>query len=76
MSRRSWWAQRYELAHEVERLYTAQGALGHRKNLVLFTGATRWRDYLRDGLHEYLRRYVFFLEEGQAPAAHDRLPEV
>jgi len=73
---RAWWAQVPALEREIERWYSEQLALEHRKDLIMFAGLLHWRDYFRDGMHQYLRIYAFFLEEGHVPASHDRLPDL
>jgi len=72
---REWWARRYELQAELERLYKLRWAL-EDGDPAYFAGLRRWQAYINDGMHEYLRVYAFFLEEGRIPTEEDRLPEL
>ena len=75
---RYWWLQRHDLIRKLDRLYTEQLALVHRRDPIFFSGISRWRNYLseEEDLAQYLRTYAFFLEEGRLPQANEQLPTI
>ena len=66
----TWWSDvRPEIEQEVARERKSRLYRGATED-----GLTRWLDYIRHSLHEYLRAYAFYLEEGRVPVEDDELP--
>ncbi len=69
----AWWSEkRPEIEREVER--ERQARLPHGAHA--WAGVGRWLEYFRNELHDYLRAYAFFLEEGRVPIEGNRLPDI
>jgi hypothetical protein len=81
---REWWAKpRRKLQEEVRQLYDAQRELGKQQNYFgrqqtyyYTSGLSRWLDYLKDGMYQYLQVYAFFLDNRRIPTESDTLPEL
>jgi hypothetical protein len=71
---KAWWQRRSDIEAEISRRiatlinHTTLGKYAERACLE------RWREYLREGMREYLRIYAYFLEEGRIPGADTTLP--
>ena len=71
---KDWWSRRRELEATINKWHTHQLNLEDRKNYQYFAAICRWKDYVENGLHDYLRAYAFFLEEHRIPVEGDKLP--
>lgn len=72
---KAWWQRRSDIEAEISRRiatlinHTFLGEYAERACLE------RWRDYLREGMREYLRIYAYFLEHSHVPEAVATLPD-
>jgi len=73
---KEWWAHRYELEAEVDSLYSEEQDRGEKLDYNRYVGLSRWKDYIVNGMHIYLRVYSFFLEVNRAPNEGDTLPDL
>ncbi len=71
---REWWRSREEIEAVVQKLYMKQVNLKEGKNYHEFSMLSRWLSYYKEGLHEYLQVYSFYVEEGRIPTNGDQLP--